>query len=385
MQADSAIRHPSRYRCYSSCIAFKSLGPIVTEVANGPNRHEPSQRNRRQILMRVAKGCIALLVVVGLFFAVRAAVEQWRGEQQKLQAAIAGLSEEISRTTDPISQDELQQERLRLQRNIPNAANLRWHWIGLAALFYAASLVPPGFLLHRAVRSMGESPRLRTAIAAQLLGHVGKYVPGKAMVIVLRSGALSKDGVRVVVSTLSVFMETFLMMAVGAALAGLVICWLPVPNWLMVMAVLVAVAACLPTLPPFLRLVAGRVAKVEDPISPRAASRLFAAGWFYSLLAWLFIGASFTSLIYAIPTSGELPGLASVYAVATAAISLAMVAGFASLIPGGAGVRELVLATILGVSLGPAHALLAAIAARLVFIVVEACLGAAAWAWLRKQ
>lgn len=48
-----------------------------------------------------------------------------------------------------------------------------------------------------------------------------------------------------------------------------------------------------------------------------------------------------------------------------------MVIGFVSLIPGGAGVREFVLATILGLAIGATQALLAAILARLVFIVVE--------------
>ena len=60
--------------------------------------------------------------------------------------------------------------------------------------------------------------------------------------------------------------------------------------------------------------------------------------------------------------------LGTLFAVSTAAIGLALVAGFASLLPGGAGVRELVLVTILGISVDSADALLTAIAARLVFI-----------------
>ena len=60
-----------------------------------------------------------------------------------------------------------------------------------------------------------------------------------------------------------------------------------------------------------------------------------------------------------------------------------MVIGFAPLLPGGAGIRELVLATVLGTSLGTAHGLLAAIAHRVLSIVVESILAAGSWFWLR--
>ena len=69
--------------------------------------------------------------------------------------------------------------------------------------------------------------------------------------------------------------------------------------------------------------------------------------------------------------------------VCTAAISLAVVIGFASLLPGGAGVRELVVTTVLSVVIGPSHAILAAIAARIMFAVCEAFVALCCWIWLR--
>ncbi len=224
-----------------------------------------------------------------------------------------------------------------------------------------------------------------TAIAAQLVGHVGKYVPGKAMVVILRAGALRRDGVRPLAATVSVFLETFLMMAVGGAVAGIVVMWLPVPSWIAITAVLVAILASLPTLPPILRRVAARVSKVDvAEIDAKIGMGLFAAGWGWSVIGWLLIGASFTTLITAIPSSAPSPPLLELFATATAAISLAIVVGFASLLPGGAGVRELVLITVLSVSIGSVHGLLAAIAARIMFIVVESVLAGAAWIWLRR-
>jgi uncharacterized membrane protein YbhN (UPF0104 family) len=358
---------------------------VERDVGTEPPQPQSDQPGRRRIVKRTIKTLIAISVVIGLAFAVRSAIDRWQHERESLRGEIAELDQALQRTADPAAVSQLKQQRARLQASVPRLNNLRWRWIGLASLLYAAALFPPGMLLHRALRALGENPRFSTAVAAQLIGHLGKYVPGKAMVIVLRSGALAQDGVRLVPATISVFMETFLMMAVGAAVAGLVIGWLPVPGWMTVMAILAAILASLPTLPPVLTRVAARVTGSKTAVGSMQAVGVFIAGWVYSLLGWVLIGGSFTALIYAIPTASELPGPAYLYAIATAAISLAMVAGFASLIPGGAGVRELVLATILGVSLGSAHGLLAAIAARLVFIAVEATLGFLAWLWLRRQ
>lgn len=352
----------------------------------GPRR-DSAHRNSvgRATVMRIAKGLIAIVVAVGLYFAARSAIDQWSAQRDELTAAIDELDKRIEGADGQPERQILIQQRQRLQTNIPRLGNLRWQWIGLAAILYAVALIPPALLLHRALTALGQHPRISTSIAAQLIGHVGKYVPGKAMVVVLRTGALSRDGVKLVASTISVFMETFLMMAVGGAVAGVVVLWLPVPTWMTVTALAVAVAACLPTLPPVLSAAAKRFVKSDQALPRDAARRLFVSGWLFSLTSWLLIGASFTAVIYAIPSTSPPPSLPYAYAVATAAISLAMVVGFASLLPGGAGVRELVLTTVLGVSLGPAHALLAAIAVRMISIVVEAAMALGAWLWLRRR
>jgi uncharacterized membrane protein YbhN (UPF0104 family) len=329
---------------------------------------------------------IALIVAIGLYFAGRAAVIQWELQSTKLRTQIEEIDRKLSQTAELASAAELQQERVKLEASIPRLQNLRWDRILLAALLYAIGLVPPSFLLRRALASLGQHARVGTAIAAQLVGHVGKYVPGKAMVIVLRAGALARDDVRPLAATISVFLETFLMMAVGAAVAGFVVLWLPVPKWIAMSALSVAVLASLPTLPPILKIVAARLSKLSIMESnAKIDFGLFAAGWGWSLLSWIFVGGSFTVLVTAIPSATPLPPWIELYAIATAAIGLAMVIGFASLLPGGAGVRELVLTTVLGVSIGSVHGLLAAIAARIMFMIVEAILAAGSWLWLRRS
>ncbi len=350
---------------------------------------QQESRKSRKRMVRLAKWMIAIVVAVGLIFAVQSAIEGWRTENEKLRGQIADLDRRIKAQDDQRMRGSLIREKSRLESSIPTMANLNWTRIALASLLYAVALVPPGFVLAAAIRSLGERASLPTAIASQVLGHVGKYVPGKAMVIVLRVGGLSIDGVSVVTSTISVFMETLLMMAVGAAFAGIVVFWLPVQAWMMATAAVVAMLASIPTLPPILTRVAAKVAH-RNPAGKKSqytisSARFFIVGWAWSLLAWILIGVSFTLLVLAIPSPKSLPAPVILYAVCTAAIALGMVVGFASLLPGGAGIRELVLTTLLAQAVGPAHALLAAIAARLMFIVVEACCSGIAWLFLRKK
>mgnify|MGYP001817650807 FL=1 len=217
----------------------------MTEDETPVPPRDPAQRNPagRATLMRVVKGLIAIVVAIGLYFAARSALDQWNAQRDELSAAIDELDDKIEATDGQPEREILIQQRRRLQANIPRLGNLRWRWLGLSAILYALALIPPALLLHRAVTALGQHPRISTSIAAQLIGHVGKYVPGKAMVVVLRTGALSRDGVKLVASTISVFMETFLRMAVGGAVAGVVVLWLPVPTWMTVTALAVAVAA----------------------------------------------------------------------------------------------------------------------------------------------
>jgi uncharacterized membrane protein YbhN (UPF0104 family) len=325
-------------------------------------------------------------VLVGLYLAGQQAVQQWRAESERLTAAVGEIDQQIQAARNTSERQDLLRQRQELETSIPRLSNLHWRRLALAGLLYALGMLPSAFLLRSALHSFGQQASIGTSIAAQLLGHVGKYVPGKAMVIVLRAGALALDGIRPLPATVCVFLETFLMMAVGGTVAALVVIWLPVPTWIVFGALAAAACACLPTLPPVLRRVTGKIIKTGDGNpSSRIGWPLFAAGWGWSLLSWMLIGASFTSVIAAIPSANPLPPAPQLLAIGTAAISLAVVAGFASLIPGGAGVRELVLTTILGVAIGPIQGLMAAIVTRVLHILVEGLLAAGSWLWLRRR
>ncbi len=99
--------------------------------------------------------------------------------------------------------------------------------------------------------------------------------------------------------------------------------------------------------------------------------RFFVFAWIGQGVAWALIGASFAWLVDSIPGERTAHSALLLYAASVASIALAMVVGFASLLPGGAGVRELTLAVVLAPVIGGSQALLAAILARLLFIGVE--------------
>ncbi|WP_144057886.1 lysylphosphatidylglycerol synthase domain-containing protein [Novipirellula maiorica] len=361
-------------------MAQSNESPEMSDVASPSVASHHSGGKR---WLRIAKILIAIAVIVGLFFAVRSAVRQWQNERDRVVAQIREIDLQIAAADDSITTTRLHEQRDALRRSIPTLDNIRWSRISIAALLYAAGTLVSGMVLRGWLSVLGHRPPAAIVIAAQTLGHIGKYVPGKAMVVVLRVGVLKRCAVPVMPATISVFLETFMMMAVGAAVAGIVIVTLPVPTWMMVAAGTGAVLASIPTMPPVLQIVTTRLMRRSSDLGHHAWLACV-KGWVWSTVGWILIGGSFAMIVTAIPTAAPPESTAQLLAIATASISLAMVIGFASLLPGGAGIRELVLTTLLGLVTGPTHALLAAIMARMIFIAVECLMASLAWLYVQQ-
>jgi uncharacterized membrane protein YbhN (UPF0104 family) len=96
--------------------------------------------------------------------------------------------------------------------------------------------------------------------------------------------------------------------------------------------------------------------------------RLLATGWLAAIVCWVLLGLSLWATLRAmgvmLDALGDLPRL-------VAAVALAVVAGFASMLPGGLGVRDALLMQLLTPSCGAANALVAALILRLVWLVSE--------------
>lgn len=228
----------------------------------------------------------------------------------------------------------------------------RIEWIAGAAIFYVLALLPPALFWYAALRALGQHPRFWAAIRAYYFGHLGKYVPGKAMVVVLRAGLIRSDRVDTGVAAASVFLETLTWVSVGSVLAaGYLATNVARDEPVFWMSLAVMVATGIPTLPhvfPRLAKLAGvgkRDAAIVEQLD-RLGFRTTILGWLLMALGWVFMGLANWSTFRAmgLPDGGGLAELPRFLAAA----SLAIVAGFVALFaPGGVGVREAVLAKVM--------------------------------------
>ena len=250
-------------------------------------------------------------------------------------------------------------------------------WLAVSAILYLLGLLPSAFFWRQTLFALGQQPTWRDTLRAYFLGHLGKYVPGKAMVVVIRAGALGRGNVNVARAAISVFLETLTMMAVGAAVSAVIVIahfgWQHQLAWL---AVGVLAVAGLPTLPPVFRYLVRRLPSKWRGADQRGdvdlsgiTYRLMLTGWLSITVGWFLMGLSLWATLQALGTPDlRWPGD---WPLTTAAVALAVVVGFASLIPGGAGVRDWVLAVLMIPRFGTATALISAFLLRMVWLVSE--------------
>ncbi len=251
-------------------------------------------------------------------------------------------------------------------------------WLGLAGLLYVGGLAPCWVFWHRALWAMGQRPRWRESLRAHWIGHLGKYIPGKAMVVILRTGLVYSERVNRTVAATSVFIETLTMMAVGAFVAAVCLLFVKGQASLTWLAVAMMIGSGAPTLPPvFRRLVKWLQVRRANPQIDEAIAgvgyRLMGFGWLTISVGWVLLGASLWATLRAIPGAG--PPLV-LMPLLTATVALAMVAGFISLIPGGFLAREWILMTLLAPQCGAKVALVSAVLLRIVWLLSEVLISA---------
>jgi glycosyltransferase 2 family protein len=154
--------------------------------------------------------------------------------------------------------------------------------------------------------------------------------------------------------------------------------------WLLGLAIGLMICAGAPTLPPIFRRLVRMVGvrRVNPDIDAALAGldgRLMAFGWITVGLGWWLLGLSLWAVLQAIPVPVEvtlqhLPLL-------TACVALAMVAGFLSLLPGGIGIREYVVMTLLAGPFGAGAAAISAVLLRLVWLLGELILASILYLW----
>ena len=258
-------------------------------------------------------------------------------------------------------------------------SQLRPAWLLAAAIFYLLGQLGPGWFWWRTLRWLGQPARPLETLRAYYIGHIGKYAPGKAMVIVLRAGLLRSGGTTATAATVAVFFETLTTMAIGAAMAVIILAALFREHlaWLGMAVVLWAVVSA-PTNPAVFRHLvrftgAGKIdpAMADRLVHLRYRSLVWC--WFEIAAGWLLMGLSLWATVRAAGFHTQL-GLFQEIAFCTVAVAMSVVGGFLTFLPGGLGAREAALLELLTPYYHADGALVASLVSRLVWIVAELAL-----------
>jgi hypothetical protein len=273
-------------------------------------------------------------------------------------------------------------------------------WLVLAGLVYGLGWLPSVWFWRRLLLSSGGKVRAVDAARSYYCGHLGKYVPGKAMVLIIRSALLKDRGVSAGTAAVMTGCETAVMMGVGAVIAvahslpALATRHFPDAKWLSALgevpgASIAAAVAALVLVSPVVAYLLNRLAASLARRAARASQApaagngpsvvhvgtgpvavglvLFTVAW---MLHGLSLGLTLRSIDAAAFRLSDFPDW-------TAAVAGATVAGFVAVFaPGGMGVREgLLIETLrLDPAIGERHAVSAAILLRVVWLAAEIAL-----------
>ncbi len=242
-------------------------------------------------------------------------------------------------------------------------------WLALATLFAALGMVAIAVPWRRAIRMLGDDLPMRQVLSRYFVGEIGKYVPGGVWPILGRGELAVRWGMRrptaygsVLLSLVALYLAAMLVAVAGLPVllagddgSGPVAVLLLLPAGLVALHPRVLAAAIRLT-----ERVAGRRIDVAPP-TWRASVALVGR----YVPAWIAIGAA----TWAVARSLD-PG-ADVLEVGTAAV-LSWLVGFVLVpVPGGVGVREAAFVAAAG-SLDPGIAAATAVAARAIFVAVDA-------------
>jgi glycosyltransferase 2 family protein len=280
-------------------------------------------------------------------------------------------------------------------------------WLIGSGLLYLAGLSAYGRFYERVLGCSPTPVQFFPTLRAYLVSHLGKYVPGKAMVVVVRTGMLVPFGARASTAAIATFYETLVMMASGGliAAAGFAVApgthrvGLTFPLWGHVELPLYVFAAVsglgigwtflILVVPTVFGRLAGLVSLPIPGVGPEAMPRftgpLLGEGLLWSSGGWVLLGMSQLAVVRAFdPGRMGLSAAVTLAPAVIASVALATVAGFVvAVLPGGLGVREGVLMSVLAPAIGTDQAVIASLLLRLVWVAAELVAAAILVPWIR--
>ena len=279
-------------------------------------------------------------------------------------------------------------------RRLGGEVTWRPGWLAAAAVVYLVGWLPSAWFWRSLLASSGHTLGWWPLLRAYFCGHLGKYIPGKAGVLVIRAGLLRSSGVPAATAAWTATWETLLVMGVGGVLGlGLapwlltdeILAALPGPlgtagRYPLVTAAVVAVAA-LAGFPWLTRLVTRLTRRMtgDEAADVSVSTRQVLLGSLAMAAGWACHGLSLWWTLEGLGASPASDCVATTLAGMTAAVGLATSLGFAAIFaPGGVGVREGVLIEGLARSgIGLQAAVLGSLALRVTWLAAELTASAA--------
>ena len=309
------------------------------EKNQDPKENDRGDKNAHEILPRKAETSVWLRLF-------RIAV---------VTAVLVSLSYLVDGSVDRIRESEIWLRRIDFAK------------LGLALFAYLGAMLLSALFWVLILRSFGHRPGLLKSLAAFFVSQFGKYVPGKAMVIVIRSDMIRDENLTATQAAASVLIETLTWIFVGSMIASALAFWqLSGQPLLQISAIVLAAITGLLTFPPVANGLASKFIRGSGSNPFHGLSlKTLTIGWTLMSVGWCLNGLSLWLVVASIP--GAEP-LAADFWLTLTSVSIATVLGFVSLVPGGLGVRELAIIPLLTPRFGAPAAIFAAVMIRLVWL-----------------
>ena len=239
----------------------------------------------------------------------------------------------------------------------PKSVQIKWSWLISASIFYAIGFLPSVWFWRALLSRMGQRLDWRNAIRAHFVGQLGKYIPGKGLVLVIRASLAKEAGVDPLLAGITSAYETLVLMATGAAIFLAVAPlgftseqWNCLPSqmrWLrsqpLIFATTVAVITFATT--PFSSWLFSHLGRkaisrrsADEGLLPSISAGLISQGVAITSIGWACHAISLGCVLQAVTQD---PIQISHFPVWLVASSFATVGGFVALFaPGGLGIRE---------------------------------------------
>jgi glycosyltransferase 2 family protein len=258
-------------------------------------------------------------------------------------------------------------DKLRRPELWAGAFHLRFEWLLPSALLYLLAYTVWGRYYVTLLRNQGATVSTATGLRAYFISQLGKYVPGKFFVIVIRIAMLGKIGISRTAVGITAMFESIVWAGSGAMVGVLL---LPSSLWDGLREGLRAQGGDLPNLHRMWLILPLAIAPIvlvglnrfvnrlnrwrkgaDAAQLPRVKLHMVCYGLVFDAIGWLILGGSLMMAVNGL-LGQALPFSFDGYLDVVSISSIAFVSGFvAFFMPGGLGVRDIALQLLLAVEL----------------------------------